>query len=170
MNNIIYIKVFKDLPGIIYKKSTFRISRGHTLLGLGTLLFAGLFFIESNNHFLAGSLLFIVFVSGFFISLARVRSVQSDIVVAVSKDQMMVETKYAYDGGNSWFPISPFVAILMGLAINKFTDDLYWQNILYIIIMGFVSGFVLAVGLTYMYLEYKYNTKIKVYGYTRNKK
>lgn len=171
MNNILYIKVFSGLSGITYLENTLRIPFKHILLGLGFLIVAIylVFKVSSSSRLIALGVLLTMLIFGLVISAVRVHRIQPNIAAAVSQNQTVAETKYAYDGGSSWFPLSWLAGVILAIAINIFTQGLGWQNGLYISILAFGAGFILAIGLTYMYWEHKYDKRIEVYGYERMK-
>ena len=169
MNNILYLKVFSGLPGIQYKESATHISFGHTMLGIGVLvvLIYLIFRSPSENRYLSVIICVGLLIVGFAIFAVRARRLQPDIAAAVTQNQTTVQTKYAYDGGNLWFPLSPIAGVVIGLIVYNFFKGLSWHNNLLISILALGVGAVLAIGLTYMYWEYKYDKTIMVYNYSR---
>jgi high-affinity Fe2+/Pb2+ permease len=171
MSTILYLKVFSGLPGITYLENTLKIPFKHILLGLGILIVAVylVFKVSNDQRLIATSILLTMLIFGLVVSAVRVHRIQPDIATAVSQNKTVIETKYAYDGGSSWFPLSWLAGVVLGIILVAFTRGLGWQNSLYISILAFGAGFILAIGLTYMYWEYKYNRTIEVYRYERVK-
>jgi hypothetical protein len=171
MSTILYLKVFNGLPRITYLENTLKIPFKHILLGLGLLMVAIylVFKVSSDSRLIAIGVLLTMLIFGLVISAVRVHRIQPDIATAVSQNQTVAETKYAHDGGSSWFPLSWLAGVVLAITLNAFTRGLSWQNSLYISILAFGAGFILAIGLTYMYWEHKYNRTIEVYRYERVK-
>lgn len=170
MKNVLYLKVFNNLPKIEYQKKAVHISFGHTFLGIALLLLV-IYFIFQNlteQHYSSIIVCAVFSFFGFIISLVRTSKVYKDISDGMLQNKITAETKYSYDGGNSWFPLGPTVGILLGLIIARFSEN--FNNYDFpISIVSFGAGFVLAIGLSYLYWEFKYNRKILVYRYDRKK-